>query len=112
APVAAPLHGSKLGELLLPVSEHVRFDAAQLPDLTNGEVALGRNGREIFLHVNQGATDRTLEFTLTFPVVHASPAIPSTDRCVVVKLPARPVAPPLSRPARYRPSSPPPAPHP
>src|SRR4051812_44243972 len=33
APVAAPLDGLELRELLLPIPEHVRFDAAQLAHL-------------------------------------------------------------------------------
>jgi hypothetical protein len=48
APVAAPLHRLELGELLLPVAQHIRLDAAQLAHLTDGEVALGRNGGSAF----------------------------------------------------------------
>src|SRR5512145_2478983 len=47
AAVAAPLHGLQLGELLLPVAQHVRLDAAQLAHLADGEVALRRNRREL-----------------------------------------------------------------
>src|SRR4051812_41909035 len=50
AAVAPPLHRPQLRELLLPIPEHVRLDAAQLADLTDGEVALGRNSRKAFLH--------------------------------------------------------------
>jgi len=46
AAVAATLHGSQLGEFLLPVTQHMWLDVAQLTDLTNGEVALGRNSRK------------------------------------------------------------------
>src|SRR4051794_34240338 len=53
APVAAPLHWLELGELLLPVAQHVRLDAAELAHLTDREVALGRNRWEGFLHENQ-----------------------------------------------------------
>ena len=50
APVAAPLDGSQLGELLLPVTQHMRFDAAQLGHFTDGEVALGGNGGQWGVH--------------------------------------------------------------
>jgi hypothetical protein len=53
AAVAAPLHRLELGELLLPVAQHIRLDAAQLADLTDREVTLGRNGGQQFLHANQ-----------------------------------------------------------
>ncbi len=45
APVAAPLDRLEVGELLLPIAQHMRFDPAQLADLTDGEVALGRDDR-------------------------------------------------------------------
>ena len=50
APVAPTLHRLELGELLLPIAQHVRLDAAQLAHLTDGEVAFGRDGGERFLH--------------------------------------------------------------
>src|ERR1043166_1419823 len=49
APVAAPFHRFELSELLLPVAQHVRLDAAQLADLADGEVALGRDGGQRYL---------------------------------------------------------------
>jgi len=49
-PVAAALHGTQLRELLLPVTQHMRFDPAQFAYLTNGEVALGGNRWKRFLH--------------------------------------------------------------
>ena len=42
-PVATTLERFKLRKLLLPISQHVRFDAAQLADFTNGEITLGGN---------------------------------------------------------------------
>ena len=45
APVAAPLDRLEVGKLLLPVAQHMRFHAAQLADLPNGEIALGRDDR-------------------------------------------------------------------
>jgi hypothetical protein len=48
--VAAPLDGTQLCELLLPISKHMRLDATKLTNLTNGEVALGGNRREGVLH--------------------------------------------------------------
>ena len=44
--VAAPLYRFELGEFLLPVAQHVRFDVAQLADLTDGEVALAGDRRQ------------------------------------------------------------------
>ena len=50
--IAAPLDWLELRELLLPIAQHVRFDGAQVAYLANGEVALGRNGRQVDpLHV-------------------------------------------------------------
>src|SRR5690606_31887473 len=46
APVAAALHRPQLGELLLPVAQHVRLHAAEIAHLADGEVALGGNGRQ------------------------------------------------------------------
>ena len=58
AAVAAPLHGAQLRELLLPVAQHMRLDAAQLRDLTNREVSLGGNGREGGAHEMQVQTGK------------------------------------------------------
>src|SRR5690606_14642585 len=44
--VAAPLDRVQAREFGLPVPEHVRLDVAQLADLADGEVALGRDRRE------------------------------------------------------------------
>ena len=44
--VATPLHWAQLGEFLFPVAQHVGLDATQLADFTDGEVTLGRNGRQ------------------------------------------------------------------
>ena len=41
-PIAAPLHRFELRELLFPISQHVRLNAAQVAYLTDGEVTLGR----------------------------------------------------------------------
>ena len=65
ATVAAPFHWAQLRELLLPITEHVRFDAAQIADLTNGEVALRGNGRKGFLQLNQYAKGKTFKSTLS-----------------------------------------------
>ena len=45
ATVAAPLDGLELRELLLPVAQNVRFDAAQVADFADREVALSRDRR-------------------------------------------------------------------
>jgi hypothetical protein len=50
ASVAASLHGTQLGELLLPITQNVRLHATQLTDLTDREVTLGRNRWKHFLH--------------------------------------------------------------
>ena len=60
AAIAAALDGLELRELLLPVTQHVGFDAAQVADLTDGEVALAWNGRKFaivawFQHMPQRA---------------------------------------------------------
>src|SRR5699024_5755753 len=47
APVASSLQGFQLGELLLPVAQHMRLDQAEIGDLANREVALGWNGRKM-----------------------------------------------------------------
>src|SRR5205814_1933150 len=74
APVAAALHWLELGELLLPVAQHVRFHAAQLADLTDGEVAFGRDSRQAVgrcVHANRRAKSTTSakssDFTRTLP---------------------------------------------
>ena len=43
--VAAALDGLELRELLLPVAQHMRFDAAQVADFTDGEIPLPRDRR-------------------------------------------------------------------
>jgi hypothetical protein len=65
AAIAPSLHGSQLRELLLPVPQYMGLDAAQIPHLSNGEVAFGRNRWERFFHENQGGIDRTFKSTLT-----------------------------------------------
>ena len=60
AAIAATLDGLELGELLFPVAQHVRLDAAQVAHLTDGEVALSGNGRKFaivawFQHMPQRA---------------------------------------------------------
>src|SRR5512134_3110916 len=47
APVAAPLDRLELGEFLLPVAQHVRLHPAKLAHLTDGEVALRRDRRQL-----------------------------------------------------------------
>jgi len=49
APVAAAFHGLELRKLLFPIAQHVRFDAAQLAHLADGEVTLGRDGWKVSL---------------------------------------------------------------
>ena len=65
AAIAAPFHRAQLRELLLPISEHMRFDAAQITDFSDGEVAFRRNGRKGFLQLNQCAKEETSKFTLS-----------------------------------------------
>jgi len=43
--VAATLDGLELREFLFPVAQHVRFDAAQVADFTDGEIPLSRDRR-------------------------------------------------------------------
>src|SRR3546814_6445292 len=47
AAVAAALDRAQAREFGLPVAQHVRLDVAQLADLADGEVALGRDRREL-----------------------------------------------------------------
>src|SRR5687768_573839 len=47
AAVAAALHGFELREFLLPVTQHVRLDCAELADLADREVAFAGNRREV-----------------------------------------------------------------
>ena len=46
APVPPSLYRFELRELLLPVTQYMRLDAAQLADFTDGEVSFARNGRQ------------------------------------------------------------------
>ena len=46
AAVTPSLHGLELDKLLLPITQHLGLDQAQLTHLTDGEVAFGRNGRQ------------------------------------------------------------------
>jgi hypothetical protein len=50
ATVATPFHRAKLGKFLLPVTKHMGLYAAQFPDFTNGEIALGRDGSRSLIH--------------------------------------------------------------
>ena len=43
--VAATLDGLELREFLFPIAQHVRFDAAQVADFTDGEIPLSRDRR-------------------------------------------------------------------
>jgi hypothetical protein len=52
ASVAAAFDWPQLGKFLLPISEHMGFDATQFAHLTDGEVALNGYGREGVLHLN------------------------------------------------------------
>ena len=45
-PVTAPFERLELGELLLPVAQHMRLDIAQVTYLTDSEVALAGNDRQ------------------------------------------------------------------
>lgn len=63
ATVSTPLHRAQLRELLLPITEHVRFDAAQIADFTDGEIAFRRNGKKDFLQLNQCAKVKIRKFT-------------------------------------------------
>jgi len=66
APVAAALHGPQLRKFLLPVAQHMGFDAAQIPHLTNGEVPLCGNGWKCVFHENQCAIGKSEEITLSW----------------------------------------------
>jgi len=55
--IASTLDRFELREFLLPVAQHVRLYPAQLADLTDGEVAFGRDGGQARL---AGAAARTL----------------------------------------------------
>src|SRR5260370_308887 len=44
--VAAALDGLELREFLFPIAQHMRFDAAQVADFTDGEIPLSRDRRE------------------------------------------------------------------
>ena len=62
--IAASLDGLELRELLLPLAQHMRFDRAQITHLTNGEVALGRNRRQVdplrvFIGSHEGQAKRS-----------------------------------------------------
>ena len=46
AAVAAPLDRFELGKFLLPIAQHMGFDAAQIADFSDGEVPLSRDRRQ------------------------------------------------------------------
>ena len=46
APVAAPLDRFELGELLLPITQHVRLHRTEIAHLANREIALGGDRRK------------------------------------------------------------------
>ena len=62
AAVAAALGRLQAGEFGFPVAQHVRLDVAQLADLADGEVALGRDRREfaVAAGVKHGPAPRRL----------------------------------------------------
>ena len=62
--ISAPFHRTQLRKLLLPITEHVRFDAAQIANFTNSEIAFRGNGRERFLQLNQCSRE---EFSKSTP---------------------------------------------
>src|ERR1700682_5013077 len=45
--IAAALDRLELREFLLPIAQHVRLDAAEVADFTDGEIALPRNRRQV-----------------------------------------------------------------
>src|SRR5262249_22182812 len=47
APVTAPLHRLQAREFLLPVAQHVRLHGAEVADLADREIALGRDRRKL-----------------------------------------------------------------
>ena len=47
AAIAAPFDRLELWKLLLPIAQHVRFDPAQVTHLTDREVALAGNRRQL-----------------------------------------------------------------
>ena len=51
--IPTSLHGPQLRKFLLPIAKNMRFDTTQFTDLTNGEVAFGRNLWERILHLIQ-----------------------------------------------------------
>ena len=63
--IATPFHRTQLRELLLPITEHVRFDAAQIANFTDSEIAFRGNGRERFLQLNQCGREETSKSTPT-----------------------------------------------
>jgi hypothetical protein len=63
--IATSFHRAQLRELLLPITEHVRFDAAQVTYFTDGEVTFRGNRRECFLQLNQCAREETSKSTPT-----------------------------------------------
>ena len=66
AAIATPLHRAQLRKLLLPITEHMRFDPAQVADLTDGEVAFCGNGGKGILQLNQCAKAETSKSTLSY----------------------------------------------
>ena len=64
-PIAPSFHRTQLRELLLPITEHVRFDTAQVANFTNREVAFRGNGWKGFLQLNQCAKAETSKSTLS-----------------------------------------------
>ena len=63
--VAAPFHRAQLRKLLLPIAKHMRLDTAQIADFTDREVALGGDGWERIIQLNQCAKTESSKSTLS-----------------------------------------------
>ena len=66
AAIATPLHGAQLCKLLLPITEHMRFNTAQITHFTDGEIAFCGNGGKGILQLNQCAKAETSKSTLSY----------------------------------------------
>jgi len=69
------LHGAELGEFLFPVAQHVRFDAAQVGDFADAEVAFGGDGFDRVGAGSRGVFVLGGVFGFVFSGVHGSGSV-------------------------------------
>ena len=86
-PISTALHRLELGKFLFPVAQHMGFDATQLTDLTDREVALCGNWRQL-----RFTAAAVAEVAAAFLEARASLAWLAASVALVVAVDAEPAA--------------------